>query len=158
MTRSEATPLGGPGGSVFLDSNVVVYANGDPETRAGRLCRSILAAIIEGQLEARTSVAVIEEIWHLELRRRPALTVGIARDTYQLLSPVLAVTEEIVGRAFDLDMRGGSNDHVHAATCLTYGIDTIISADNDFDGVAGLQRIDPADSASVNALLRAAAN
>jgi predicted nucleic acid-binding protein len=43
-------------------------------------------------------------------------------------------------------------DAIFAAQALNRGIDAILSTDKDFDGVPGLQRIDPADTDAVAAL------
>ncbi len=37
-------------------------------------------------------------------------------------------------------------DAVHAATALRRGISVIVSPDRDFDGVSGLERLDPHDA------------
>jgi predicted nucleic acid-binding protein len=48
----------------------------------------------------------------------------------------------------DLDAR----DAVFAALALNRGIDAILSTDQAFDGVSGLERIDPADELAVATL------
>jgi hypothetical protein len=46
-----------------------------------------------------------------------------------------------------LDLPGlGASDRLHVGTCAEHGIDTIVSADADFDRVKGLRRIDPLDA------------
>lgn len=140
----------------FIDVNVVVYADAEPDSEIGNGCLQLLAAVGDGRLAARMSTAVLEEIWHLELRGRPPLRSGIARKTHSLFSPLLPVTDEIVQRALDLQVTGlGSNDRIHAATCMEAGIGTILTADVAFDGVAGLRRVDPADRGAVQGLLGA---
>jgi hypothetical protein len=47
-----------------------------------------------------------------------------------------------------LDVR----DAIFAAQALNRGIEAILSPDGDFDGIAGLRRVDPADTASVAGL------
>ena len=47
-----------------------------------------------------------------------------------------------------LDMR----DAIFAAQALNRGIDAILSPDRGFGGIAGLERIDPADAKAVAAL------
>jgi len=42
---------------------------------------------------------------------------------------------------------------VTAATALNRGVVAILSADRDFDGVSGVERVDPADTTAVAALL-----
>ena len=48
----------------------------------------------------------------------------------------------------------GANDRLHAGTCLAHGIDVVLTADRDFDEVAGITRIDPLDPAAVGGLVR----
>jgi predicted nucleic acid-binding protein len=48
-------------------------------------------------------------------------------------------------------------DAVHAATALNHGIETILSADADFDVIDGFTRIDPADAEAVEELARSRA-
>jgi predicted nucleic acid-binding protein len=47
----------------------------------------------------------------------------------------------------------GTNDRVHAATCISNDIRTIVSVDAGFDGLRGLQRVDPADERSLGEVL-----
>lgn len=44
-------------------------------------------------------------------------------------------------------------DAVTAATALNRGIPAVLSADRDFDGIAGVERVDPADEHAVAVLL-----
>lgn len=135
--------------AVFVDANVVVYArSGEPDLREG--CLESLDSIAAGELDGRTSVAVLEEIWHLELRGRPAGLGGIARNAYVLFTPLLAVTDEIVRDALALEASAlGSNDRIHAATCRAYGIDVVLSVDAAFDELGWLRRVDPRDLGSL---------
>lgn len=128
--------------SVFVDANVIIYAaNPSPSYDQARL---FMGAFMDGGLEGVTSTAVLEEVWHAESRDRLTGLRGATRDAYELLEPLLPVTDAVFRRALDLDAaRLGTNDRVHVATCLEHGIDTIVTADADFDDVSGLRRIDP---------------
>lgn len=42
---------------------------------------------------------------------------------------------------------------IHAATALTRGIRSVVTADRHLDGIPGLRRIDPSDVATVEALV-----
>lgn len=109
--------------------------------------------LASGRMEGRTSVAVLEETWHLELRGRPSGLDGTTMDAYLLFTPLLAVTDAILRDALTIDANSlGSNDRVHVATCAANGIDAILSADQAFDGVPGLRRIDPLDREALAAL------
>lgn len=139
---------------VFVDANVIVYAATAADEALASACKSIIRAIGEGQIEARTSVAVIEEVWHLELRERPGGLQGATASAYALFTPLLPVTDDEVRSALRLVAPAlGANDRIHAATCVAHRIHTIVSADAGFDQVAETDRLDPADSAAVAVLL-----
>ncbi|MBA2643689.1 MAG: type II toxin-antitoxin system VapC family toxin [Actinobacteria bacterium] len=136
----------------FVDANIVVYAGSDGPQHPS--CREVLLAITEERADGRTSTAVLEEIWHIELSRKAGDVTGLTRSTYALFTPLLPITDETVERALSLDGgRLGANDRIHVATCALNGIDTIVSADADFDGIGGLRRVDPLDRRAVTRLL-----
>jgi len=139
----------------FVDANIVVYAAVDDPRSAA--CRTIIEEIATADPPALTSTSVLEEIWHVELGSGRSGLEGATRRTYALFSPLLPVTDEIVERALALDLPRsiGSNDRIHAATCLENRIRTILSGDKDFDHVRGLRRVDPLDDRAVKRLLRA---
>lgn len=139
--------------SVFVDANVVLYA-AVPDNPPAPACIRLLDAVLDGRLDGKTSTAVIEEVFHVELRSTELDLRGVAGVAYAMFTPLLAVTDETIKLALDLDLRTlGSNDRVHAATCRLNGIDTIVSVDRGFDGVDGLSRIDPLDTDAVARLL-----
>jgi predicted nucleic acid-binding protein len=137
----------------FVDTNVVVYA-GSPDDERHSACTDLLSAIASGHAMGLTSVSVVEEVWHLELSGRVPGAAGLAARTYRLFTPLLPVTDETVSAALQLEPSGlGANDRIHVATCLENGIDTIVTADSEFDGIRGLRRTDPLDARAVRRLL-----
>jgi predicted nucleic acid-binding protein len=135
----------------FVDADVIVYS-AVPSTRR-EACLEVLAAIAAGA-EGRTSTAVLEEVWHLELSGRAGDLDGLTARAYAALGPLLPVTDEAFRRALGLDAAAlGANDRLHVTTCLTHGIDLVISADQGFDSVAEVRRIDPLDGPARTALL-----
>lgn len=138
--------------SVFIDTNVIVYANLSSDFREP--CLEILQAVARSGIDGRTSTAVVEELWHLELSGKAGKLDGLTQRAYTLFTPLLPVDDEIVAHALALDTpRLGANDRIHLATALGNGIATILSADADFDGVPGLRRIDPLDRSALARLL-----
>ena len=136
----------------FVDANVVIYsAVGGPYQQA---CADIVLAIASGAAEGYTSTAAMEEVWHLELSGKAGPVPGLTRRAHAVFSPLLPVTDEAFQIA--LTMRGasiGTNDRLHAATCVVNGITTICTADAGFDSVTGLSRVDPLDQGAVRKLL-----
>jgi predicted nucleic acid-binding protein len=75
----------------------------------------------------------------------------MAEETLDLFAPVLSVTHSVAQRMPDLVRRYPSlavRDLVHVATCQEHRIETIVSTDRGFDGVAEITRLDPADATS----------
>ena len=136
----------------FVDANIVVYGAGAGPV--GDVCRKVLRAISDGEADGVTSTAVLEEVWHVELSGKAGDVAGLALGAYTLLRPLLAVSDEVVARAFSLKANGlGANDRIHVATCLENDIDTIVTADSDFDRVPGVTRVDPLDRRALTRLL-----
>ena len=137
----------------FVDANVFVYS-GVRDSPFREPCLEIMAAITHGDVEGRTSTAVLEEVWHLELSGRIRELDGLAARTYAILGPLLPVSDETFRLALGLDAPAlGANDRVHVATCLTHGIDVVVSADQGFDSVPELRSVDPLDGPARAALL-----
>lgn len=135
----------------FVDANVPIYAS-TGEAPYGAVCADLIGAVARGA-GGTTSVAVLEEVWHLELKGRIGAVPGLAERTLATLAPLLPVTEEILRQALRLDTPGlGANDRIHVATCRLHGIETIVSADAAFDKVPGLRRVDPLDNTALGAL------
>ncbi len=137
----------------FVDANVVLYSGIPSKWREP--CVQVLLAIARGEADGRTSTAALEEVWHVEWRERAGTLPGITQRAYAAFAPLLAVTDEIFARALALDATGvGTNDRLHAATCLHHGIEMIMSADAGFDAVEGIRRVDPLDQEGVGELLQ----
>lgn len=136
----------------FVDANIAIYTrlSGD----YSEPCLEVLSAIATGDADGCTSTAALEEVWHFELSQRAPELAGMTQDAYTILLPLLSVTDEIFRDARALTTaKLGANDRIHAATCMSNGIGTILSADRGFDEVNGLRRVDPLDSAAVAELL-----
>ena len=141
---------------VLLDSNVILYAIGGEHPYA-EPCRRIVALAGDGGVELEAPVDLVQEILHHRARRlgdrgkAAAEALAAAR-----LCRLHAVEPQDATAAAELF--AGSNslsarDAVFAAVASRHGLDAILSADSDFDGLDNLRRIDPADSAAVTALV-----
>jgi hypothetical protein len=74
----------------FVDAAVIAYTRYDAPQRPA--CTQVMSWVAEGRLPAATSVLVIEEVWHLEHRGRPALPRGTATLAAELFPVLLSVT------------------------------------------------------------------
>lgn len=138
----------------FVDANVFIYAAVASEYRDS--CLETLDSIASGDAKGRTSTAVLEEVWHLELSGRAGNLDGLAARAYTLMTPLLPVDDRAFRLALELDASGlGANDRLHVGTCLAQGLDTLLSADRAFDGAGGVRRVDPLDGGARRRLLSA---
>ncbi len=65
------------------------------------------------------------------------------------------MNDQIIAKALDLDARRlGADDRIHVATALAHDIDTMVSADADFDSVSAIRRVDPLSDTERSRLLR----
>lgn len=139
----------------FVDANVLIYSAVDSEYRDP--CLEVLEAIAQGDAEGHTSTAVLEEVWYVELSGRAGALDGLAQQVYTLFTPLLAVTDEAAQIALSLEApKLGPNDRLHVGTCMAHGIDVVLTADQGFDGIRGLRRVDPLDARARRRLLRPA--
>jgi predicted nucleic acid-binding protein len=139
---------------VFIDTNVLVYAL-IPGPRH-EPCRDLMTAVSIGDLYGTTSTLVLEELWHLEGRTVIGLDPGSASDALEVFPEVLPVDEWVLQAAFSLGPPGrlGTANLLHAATCRAHRIDAIVTADQGFDDLTWLRRIEP-DAQHISALLAA---
>lgn len=123
-----------------------MYAAGaDHPYRAA--CRAILEAVGIGDLDAATSVEVVQEIAHRYTSIKQADRAhDLVIATLDLFAPVLPITHAVMRRVPGLMTRYprlDARDLVHVASCIQEGITEIISPDRAFDAVAEVRRIDP---------------
>ncbi len=140
---------------IVLDTTVLVYAKGadhplrDPSRR-------LLTAVIDGELEATTTVEVIQEFVHVRARRRGrADAVALGNDYADLLAPLLTVTGEHLHHGlsiFEHSEELGAFDAILAAAALSAGAQALVSADSAFGAIATLAHITP-DEHGVTGLL-----
>lgn len=132
----------------FLDTNVFIYAiGGDHPLREP--CVGVLDQVGRGDLEASTNTEVLQEILFVLSRRGHRDTaIGYVQDVLDLIPDPLPIGKAEIALAALL-MRSHSNllsrDAIHLASMRTNGMDTIITADRDFDGIDDVTRLDPAD-------------
>ncbi len=137
----------------FIDAAVIAYTRYDAPQRPA--CTQLMSWAAEGRLAAATSLLVIEEVWHLEHRGRPALPSGTAKLAAELFPVLLSVTPSHLHAALAIESpKLGTADRLHAAVAVDAGCDVIITTDRAFDGLAELSRIDPLDSDAIAALVK----
>jgi predicted nucleic acid-binding protein len=136
----------------FVDANAIIYSALEGPGRES--CLRVLEAVAAGEAQGRTSPAVLEEVWHVALRRYPNQLDGLVESALTIFSPLLPVTEEALKQALTFGGSAlGPNDKLHLGTCRTEGIKVVLSADRAFDQAPGIKRVDPLDPGAVKRLL-----
>jgi predicted nucleic acid-binding protein len=113
-----------------------------------------MSAIANGTLRAAIDTETVQEILHrYGALRRYAEAVAIAQDLLSVVDLVYPVTLRDIQRALELfsaySAQGvQARDTIHAAVMQNNGIRAIISADQHFDLIEEIERIDPQDFAS----------
>lgn len=139
----------------LYDTNVFVYALGR-DHRLRLPCKTILLQARDGDLRGEASADLIQEFAHQRYRQTGdrATACQSARQIAQacVLHPLEPAD---ILRGLELFERHPSlngRDASFAAVALGRGIDAILTADRAFDGLPGLERVDPADARAVDAL------
>jgi uncharacterized protein len=139
----------------LFDTGVFIYALGGTH-RYREPCRAILREMRDGRLAGEVSVELIHEFAYVRCRQRVSRfdAVESARDVAGMC-PLHTVGSDDIERSLGLwceyerlDIR----DAIFVAQALNRGIDAILSPDKDFDGIPGLERVDPANAEAVAAL------
>jgi predicted nucleic acid-binding protein len=131
---------------ILLDTTVLVYAKGADHPLRDP-CRELISAIAAGELEATTSVEVIQEFVHVRARRRGRRdAAALGRDYAELLSPLIEITVEHLQRGLELFERAkdlGAFDAVLAGAALDAGMTALVSADAGFSKIPALTHVTP---------------
>lgn len=120
---------------IVLDTTVLVYAVGSEHTYR-EPCRTLLEAVIAGEIQATTTAEVVQEFAHVRARRRDRNDAAEhALDVLRLLSPLLPVDERAVRDGLAMWLRSpalGAFDCVLAAAAIVSGAEALVSADKAF--------------------------
>jgi predicted nucleic acid-binding protein len=130
----------------LIDANVLVYARGVPHPYRDA-CRSLLAEVEAGRLEANVDTEVLQEVmyvyWYRKRLERGLDYLGRLLILFPTPLPVsgetIAAARDILAAYRQLEPR----DAIHAAVVLNHGLEAIISADRAFDAITEIKRLDP---------------
>jgi predicted nucleic acid-binding protein len=125
-----------------------MYAAGGPHPLRDA-CRTALESAVEKRVRLVTSSEVLQEILYRYFSlRKPQVAQAVYAAATRLCDEVLGVEEKHTARALELLLASpglSPRDAIHVATMESARIRRILTADQDFDGVASVERIDPAD-------------
>jgi predicted nucleic acid-binding protein len=134
--------------SVFLDTNVQIYAVGRPHALRDP-CREIIRTIARRPAPFFTNAEVLQELLHRYRSLRAWDNIG--RDSFvafaQLLEgriePIFASDVERAADLADDHLSLDARDLLHLAVMERVGATAIITADTSFDNLDGIERLDP---------------
>ena len=143
---------------VLIDTNVFMYASGGPH-RYRDACRRIVAGLMPGRSGIDGATACIDAELFQEIAYRYA-SIGKPETGHRLQESIRSLGIELLDideptidvfvevqreYAAQLDRRGDLvRDLLHLSIMIRNRIDTLISADTDFDKFEGIRRLDPA--------------
>ena len=133
--------------SAFIDTNVPFYATGTAHPLKAP-CAEIILLIDEFPDTFITDAEVLQEILHryLAIRRwaeGKAMFTQFANLMRDRVEPILGQDVELEGNLVDEVPNAGARDLIHLAVMRRLGVTRIVSADRGFDGVKGIERLDP---------------
>jgi uncharacterized protein len=140
----------------LYDTSIFVYALGS-EHRYREPCREIVRRAAAGDLQGEAGADLLQELVHQRARRTgDRLGAAEAGRRVAKLAWWHPLEPNDVQRGIDLyEAHDGldARDAVFAALAINRGIDAILATDRAFDGIDGLERIDPADQRAVATLI-----
>lgn len=130
----------------FLDTNIFIYASGDPHPHKNP-CQHILERIAADQIKAVTSTEVLREILYrygaIKDHKRGFMIFDACVQIVPIILPVMKQdilkAREILERYSSIQAR----DAIHAAVMLNRGIKTIYSYDKHYDQIKEIERVEP---------------
>ena len=133
---------------VFIDANVPIYAAGR-EHPYKQPCARILRILADDPQRFVTDSEVLQEIMHRYLASgRWTLGREVVREFAEAMrgriEPVHAEDVILASELADRHPGVSARDLVHSAVMQRLEVERIISADTDFDGLEGTDRLDPA--------------
>lgn len=136
---------------IYLDTNVVIYAI-ENHPKYGAKCGKILEDIETGKLKVCCSILVLVEILSTLVRINRILKKAKKRELplrdnidaiISLPFQWVELNFAIIRRASEYRYPLAGADHIHLASMELNGVEEILSADEELDGVAWVKRTDP---------------
>lgn len=128
---------------MYIDSNIFIFAATD-KGKLGQNCREIIRLITEQKITCASSFLVVDEVIWI-LKKDVGKDCGIKITKAMLSMPIkwISIDKSVIIRMMDtyekttLDPR----DAIHLSSMKEVGLSVIVSEDDDFDKVDGIERI-----------------
>jgi len=127
---------------LYIDSNIFIFAAVD-KGKLGKDCRNILKLIDEQEIVCAASFLVVDEVvWVLKRNIGKTDAVKITKAMLSMPIKWIDVTKSTTMRMIGIYEKTalGPRDAIHVASMKDVGISVIVSEDDDFDEVEGIER------------------
>lgn len=128
---------------MYIDSNIFIFAATD-KGKLGQNCREVIRLINEQKIICASSFLVVDEaIWVLKKSVGKDSAIKITKAMLSMPIKWIEIDKSVIIRMIDiydkttLDPR----DAIHISSMRKVGLSVIVSEDNDFDKVDGIERI-----------------
>lgn len=132
----------------LLDTNIFIYARGKAH-KYKEPCRKIVELLEDPYHDLNIDTEMLQELLYVyDYRGEREIGIELIEDLEILLPSPMPITGVIISQTGNL-MKEYSDlvprDAIHAAVVITEGLEGIISADQVFDSISEIKRIDPID-------------
>ena len=128
---------------MYIDSNIFIFASMD-KRKLGENCRTIIKLINEQKISCAASFLIIDEVmWILKKNVGRESAIKITKAMLSMPIKWIEVDKSVIIKMIDvfekniLDPRAA----IHIASMKKLGLSSIVSEDNDFDKVDGIERV-----------------
>ncbi|CAD6493067.1 MAG: PIN domain protein [Candidatus Argoarchaeum ethanivorans] len=132
---------------MYIDSNIFIFAATGKE-ELGQNCRKIIKLINEQKITCAASFLVIDEvIWILKKEVGKDDAIKITKAMLSMPIKWIEIKKSVIIKMMDtyekttLDPR----DAIHISSMKEVGLSVIVSEDDDFDKVEGIERINASE-------------
>lgn len=135
---------------LYLDTNIIIYAI-ENHLKYGNACKKILLDIESGKLKVCSSMLVLVEFINVltklnKILEKDKTKLDIKKNIDAILSlPIVwfDLNFFIVKKASEYEYNVSGVDYIHIASMELNSVTKIISADEEFDKINFIQRVEP---------------
>ena len=129
---------------MYIDSNIFIFASTD-KGKLGQNCREIIRLINEQNIVCAASFLVLDEVmWILKKNVGRDDAIKITKAMLSMPIKWVEVNKSVIIKMTDIFEKTtlDPRDAIHIASMKELGLSSIVSEDNDFDKISGIERID----------------
>jgi len=129
---------------LYIDSNIFIFASTD-KGKLGQNCREIIRLINEQNIVCAASFLVLDEVmWILKKNVGRDDAIKITKAMLSMPIKWVEVNKSVIIKMTDIFEKTtlDPRDAIHIASMKELGLSSIVSEDNDFDKISGIERID----------------